>query len=108
MNITWSSGWRPISDEAYERRLIEELRKEIENNPKHILFGKRVDFIAEWLGTREKDFLVCLADGSYATVHLTYNLERDPNWPWTNLIGDYTKVQDFIDHFAEDFELDES
>jgi hypothetical protein len=96
--ISWKNGWKLIVDSDYKARLLDELGREIANNHKHVLFGKRVDFIAEWDGSREKDFVVCISEDSFATVHLTYSVEHDASWPWTTLIGNRRKLQDYIDH----------
>jgi hypothetical protein len=100
--INWSNGWHSIADAIYQVRLAAELSREIENNPKHVLFGKPIVFIAEWIGSREKDFIVCVEDGSYARVHLTYHLEHNPNWPCADLIKDKIRLQEYIDRFPED------
>ena len=102
-DINWIGNWKPIHDSDYQRRLALELRRELENNVGHILHGQDVVFVAELIGSCEKDFVVfALPKSEFSTVHLTYNVEHDPRWPWCTSIGDRSKLIEFIECEAKE------
>lgn len=75
----WPLGWRSVISPEGKSLLNAELIREL--CPKHILYGK----IANILGcfNYSDDTLFLLEDGRVAAVHLTWNLEDRPEWPWT-------------------------
>lgn len=78
----WDGDWGAISENE-ARQLEEELQKEL--SPAHVLFGTAV--IAR--GRRRDVVLFSLPDGKVATVHLTWRLEADPSWPWTEIYSSF-------------------
>ncbi len=91
--------WKATHDQTHG---VAELAREISS--KHVLSGVPVEAI----GFRQDcdDVLFKLLDGSsrVAVVHLTFQVERDPKWPATELFGsleDFRAVRMQADH--EDF-----
>ena len=93
--IDWCNGWSPVQDEAERRSFENELSREIETNREHPLYGLDYQVVGRLLG--EDDFILRLGDGhQYAHVHLTWNREDRPLWPYCEIIGDESAVNRFL------------
>ena len=81
-------NWFPV-DEKLSETLLAELRREV--SPQHILFGRRLRAIAR-NGSRD-DVLFKSVDDDEAVfvVHLTWNPETDPAWPFTTRFEDQSQ-----------------
>lgn len=85
----WDAEWDGIDDPADADALARELAREVCGD--HVLFGRQVTAI----GRRRKrdDVLFRLDDGTFAQVHLTWNVERSPLWPSTEFFPDFAAWQ---------------
>ncbi len=86
MTEPWPTGWSPIDNPIETARLEQELRREVPTG--HVLFDKPVTLIGK--GKRD-DYLFQLADDVVAWVHLTWAVETDPTWPWTELYPSFAE-----------------
>jgi hypothetical protein len=78
----WPRGWRePESSEkaALERELAREL------SAGHALYRQGASLIAR--SDFSDDVLFALPDGRVAAVHLTWRIERKPEWPSTQVFA---------------------
>lgn len=85
----WDGDWRGIDDPDEARALERELAREL--CAAHVLSGRTANAIGRCNTT--DDVLFRLEDGSLAQVHLTWNVERDPRWPATELYADFAAWQ---------------
>ena len=67
--------------------IVAELRREMPES--HVLYSAKLDAIAVHVECGYKDFVFATNSDKHpiAVVHLTYNVESDPNWPSTKLIS---------------------
>lgn len=77
MDVEWLRPWRGVSDPTDALAWARELKRECSAG--HLLHGQDATFIAR--RQDRDDFLVLLADGRVAEVHLTWSEENDPRWP---------------------------
>jgi hypothetical protein len=89
MTIAWPECWNTRLDVTERARLEEELRAEACS--KHPLHGVRVTALAT--GEDPDDVIFRLQDGRYAIVHLTWNPETDPKWPWAQI---FSSLEDLL------------
>jgi hypothetical protein len=77
----WPLGWRTVMTPPERTRLEAELANELAEG--HILKDRSVEILGrfEYLD----DVLFRLDDGSIAEVHLTWHVERCPDWPRVSL-----------------------
>lgn len=81
----WDADWHGIDDPEQARGLERELARELPRD--HILAGRTVTALGRRAG--RDDVLFLLDDGTFAQVHLTWNVERNPAWPATELYPDF-------------------
>ncbi|ESQ79773.1 hypothetical protein [Asticcacaulis sp. YBE204] len=86
-NLTWPSGWSGIEDEAEKNHLTLELAREVPEG--HPLFQKSVQSLGR--SQRRDDFLFQLDDLQVARVHLTWAVESDPRWPFTDIYASFSE-----------------
>jgi hypothetical protein len=100
----WPIPWRPLTDDAealaFGRRVnpsvaetvLGELRREMCD--RHPLAGVECRPVA-WEAWSQKDFLFLTArpDMPVALVHLTWAVEREPDWPF---VVPYRSLRDFV------------
>jgi hypothetical protein len=85
----WDADWDAIDDPAEAEALARELAREV--CPQHVLSGKGATAIGR---RRHRDsVLFLLDDGKFAQVQLTWNVERDPFWPFTQIYPDFAAWQ---------------
>jgi hypothetical protein len=82
-------GWEPVED---AERLEAELAREIQDG--HPLWGRQVRALAR---ARVSDDFLFEVDGgpTVASVHLTWQENDRPPWPWTNF-------HDSVERFASE------
>jgi hypothetical protein len=85
----WDADWSAINDPDEARRLERELAREVA--PTHVLSGRKVTAIGR--RARRDDVLFRLDDGTFAQVHLTWSVERDPFWPRTERYASFAEWQ---------------
>ena len=93
-------SWPDVQELAVGRdAIVAELRREMPKG--HALYGKQLDVVAVHVECGYKDFVFTTNDTSHpiAVVHLTYNVESNPNWPSTRLIAG-------LDEWINEMELD--
>jgi hypothetical protein len=76
----------------YAARYDTELRRECCES--HILYGAEATCIAK--ADNSDDFIFSLADGKWALVHLTYQVETSPNWPAAKMFDSLEECLDLI------------
>lgn len=73
--------------ESDAQNFVQELHRELANNPGHCLFERHVTLIGR--NTTMDCFLFTIDDNldenKFADVHLTFGAEKDPQWPNTQL-----------------------
>jgi hypothetical protein len=79
--VDWPPNWVAVDDPADKAGLEAELRREI--SPEHVLADKAVGLLGRSLAS--DDCLYALDDGRVAAVHLTWAVERNPDWPSTQI-----------------------
>jgi hypothetical protein len=79
--VSWQVPWIAIDDLDQAAWLKGELARELPTD--HVLFGRDAEFLAK--RQDRDDFFVALEQGEAASVHLTWSIETDPNWPGTSL-----------------------
>ncbi len=84
----WPPYWTNLSDQDHCQSLKAELAREVPAG--HVLFGKSV--IAKAVGRHPDDVVFQLDDGRYATVHLTWSQESDPQMPYTLVFEDLASL----------------
>ena len=89
-HIEWRHPWVPIDDRAAAER---ELKREAPHG--HILFGRSPIAIGRRVDC--DDFLFYLNEdpARFAVVHLTYNIETDPNWPAAEI---FNSIDEWIEN----------
>ena len=91
------SDWMPVEDGA---SLLKELKREMPWG--HQLRGKDLTVFAR--ADYHDDIALVLPDGSIAEVHLTWNKERDPAWPYVSgpmSFADWLKFREEDREFRE-------
>ena len=81
--ITWRDPWYLLTSDV-ARRLGSELQREL--CPEHVLFGCPAQAVARRCDHDDTLFQVAHPKVSFAVVHLTFQVERDPRWPGTQLL----------------------
>lgn len=71
------SDWIPVED---GKLLLQELNREMPRG--HKLKGLELVVFAQ--ADYHDDIAVLLPDGQVAEIHLTWNKESDPTWPWVS------------------------
>ena len=89
----WLDPWTPVSSGG---ALESELARELPRG--HILECARVRAVARRLDTDDVLFQLTGHDKPYAVVHLSYNSETDPQWPWTVLFDSW---EDWVENCME-------
>jgi hypothetical protein len=86
MNETpWPQTWDVDPSPERCRVILAELQRELPN--RHMLIGRSLTIRA--IDKRNADWIACsLEDGRAALIHLTWNKETDPTWPWTLIFDD--------------------
>ena len=82
--IEWPEPWTPVKADVASR-LEAELQRELP--PGHVLAGVRVMAIAHRIDQDEVGFRLTDGPGAFAIVHLSYQVERDPRWPDTDVFA---------------------
>jgi hypothetical protein len=77
--VDWPPNWVAVDDPADKAGLEAELRRE--TAPGHVLADEAVSLLGRSLAS--DDCLYGLDDGRVAAVHLTWSVERNPDWPST-------------------------
>ncbi len=77
--MDWPPNWVAVDDPADQAGLEAELRREIA--PEHVLTDETVSLLGRSLSS--DDCLYALDGGRVAAVHLTWSVERNPDWPST-------------------------
>jgi hypothetical protein len=91
--------WHEITDRTVKLELANELQREIARNKGHRLYGIGICFVAKCL--KSDDYLIIQEGGELGMVHLTFQVESDPNWPG------YLRVKDeFSRESLERLDLD--
>ncbi len=82
----WPDGWCPLAEEEAGQYVVE-LQREL--SQRHILEGIETQALGQRIGHNQ--FLFKLEDGSnkLAMVHLTWAVETDPKWPWTEIFNSF-------------------
>ena len=93
-------GWYPL-ERPQSLNLETELHRELAST--HQLYGRQLRAVAR-RGGRD-DILFVAADGSGPVycVHLTWSVEKNPEWPWTTI---YRDAGDFLERWPRE-ELDD-
>ena len=93
--ILWQGKWREFDLADKESYFLGELRWEIETNIAHPLYGKELR-IAGWIKGYD-DFIIHLPkDSRYAYVHLTWNRETTPAFPYCKFFDSIEEVNGFL------------
>lgn len=92
----WLKPWQPV---AADNGLVEELQREI--STEHPLFGRIVVAIGQRCDTDDVLFRIEGHATQFAVVHLTWSVESDPEFPWTQF---YTSMPDFGARMRRDHE----
>lgn len=88
------NGWQPASNNNLGDRVEKELSRELSRNPKHILAGRPFSAVAANDGS--DDILIHLDGDEFALVHLTWNLETNPQWPTCEILRGIPAVNRLI------------
>ena len=80
----------PVEDRAENRRLIDELGRE--TSPGHRLHAVPYRAVARATGSDDAMFEIGHAGPGYAIVHLTFQRERDPRWPRTEIYATWPEA----------------
>lgn len=98
--IAFPRSWiEPSAAEAEE--LETELRRELA--PAHRLHGRDVRAIARREGRDDVLFASPTSDGPVFWVHLTWSVEKAPEWPWT---VEHRNLADFLDRWLREDDKD--
>src|SRR5262245_42417949 len=95
--IRWQQGWYEFDLPDKEGYFLRELQWEIQENPNHPLHGKE----ARMIGWRRgyDDFILYLPEEArYVYVHLTWNRETHPTFPYCRALDDIGAVNHFLEH----------
>jgi hypothetical protein len=98
VHVELPRGWVEVSGES-AAKLEEELRREVPRA--HRLFGRDLQAVAR--RQDRDDVLFRSSDGGTFCVHLTWSVENDPKWPWTEA---YRDLVDFLHRWPRE-ELDD-
>jgi hypothetical protein len=98
-DIPWLEPWER-TDEETAALLEAELRRELPSG--HILSTEPVAAIARRVDCDDVAFRLTNRLDAVAIVHLTYQAERDPEWPATKIIEGPARLSQLIenDHIA--------
>ena len=77
-----------------KQRFEAELQREL--LPGHVLAGKKVSVVGKKRTYDDYLFLVHSDPPKLAHVHLTWQKESNPKWPWTVL---YSTAQEWVDNY---------
>jgi hypothetical protein len=88
-------GWFPVDDES-AARLEAELRRELPSG--HVLHKRLVRAVAR---RQDRDDVLFRSseDEAVYCVHLTWSVERDPEWPGTEA---YANMDDFLERWPRE------
>lgn len=86
----WPLGWRSILTAQQKERLEAELTREVASG--HVLEGEATQVLGRF--NYSDDTLFLLEGGRVAQVHLTWNPEDRPEWPWTIVYGSFQSWAD--------------
>ena len=93
-DFIWPQGWFPCPD-GWERTgsVEDELQRELCKT--HPLYHRSCRVVGRHSAHPDEYlFAVDLGDGPLAFVHLTWELESDPNWPYTVMYASYEEFRD--------------
>src|SRR6185436_10800352 len=102
LDITWREPWRQLEDAEHQRRLQDELEREV--GLLHPLWSAGANVFA--LRVDQDDVAVRLADGRFAVVHLVWRGRIDglpDEFPWTRIFDTLSSFQRAIDVDADDW-----
>jgi len=95
-DVQLPDGWEPVvGKDAAE--LEAEVRREVCSS--HALHGRRLRAIARRKNRKDVLFRSDGDSGAVYWVHLTWSVEADPRWPYTE---SYASVDDFARRWVED------
>ncbi len=82
----WPEKWSRLSNSEADS-CLQELKRELPQ--RHLLTELPLKAIGRRNG--HDQFLFIVEDGSnqFATVHLTWSVETDPKWPWTEIFRSF-------------------
>ena len=89
-------GWIPASGES-ATKLVAELHRELPAS--HQLYGRQVHAVARRQDRDDVLFRSLSDDGPVFCVHLTWSVETDPKWPWTETYDGY---DDFLERCSRE------
>jgi hypothetical protein len=95
--ILWQQGWHEFDLSDKESYFLRELLWEIQENPKHPLYGKEARIVG-WRRGHDDFILYLPGEGCYAYVHLTWNRETHPTFPYCQALEDIEAVNAFLAH----------
>jgi hypothetical protein len=95
--MTLPNGWSAIEQPELATGLLAELARELP--AKHILRGRQLEAIARSESSDDVLFASVGGDAPFFLVHLTWNVETDPNWPHTVAYG---SIAEFAEAWAAD------
>jgi hypothetical protein len=99
----WLNGWKPFVEETQRQDLERELARELAGNTRHALSGCRAVAVA-WCGRGDDIILRLDSSEDFAYIHLTWNPESQPDWPYCECLSGVEMVNRFIaDWQQEDF-----
>src|SRR5687767_5876703 len=99
-NMQLPEGWIPVEGDA-AASLEAELRRELPAS--HPLHGRRLQAFARRLDRDDILFRPIGGDAPIFWVHLTWSVESEPKWPWTET---YQSVADFLERWPREEEGD--
>ena len=93
--IQWQQDWQPFDAPEKASYFLLELNREIQENPEHLLYGKKAKIVG-WIPGND-DFLLHLPlENVYAYVHLTWHREDKSQWPHCQLLASIDAVTRFV------------
>jgi hypothetical protein len=98
--MRFPQGWLPLTDDL-ATKLEAELRRELPRG--HLLYDRPVRALAK-RADRDDVLFRSIGEEAVYCVHLTWTMERDASWPWTE---EFKDAADFLERWRRE-ELDES
>lgn len=102
MMVDLPKGW-VVVDSAMAAKFEAELRRELPAG--HQLHGRALRAIARRDDRDDVLFVPIVPGASVYRVHLTWSVETDPRWPWTEV---YDSVDDFCERWPREELADDS
>jgi hypothetical protein len=99
--IRWQQGWHEFDIPDKEGYFLREFQWEIQENPNHPLHAKEARIVG-WRRGYDDFILYLPGEKRYAYVHLTWNRETHPTFPYCQALDDIDAINRFLEHGDDD------